>query len=290
MIDLHTHTTYSDGTDSVKELLKNANDINLEVISITDHDTCNSYFEMDGFDVEEYYNGKIIVGCEFTASFGDRLIEVLGYGFDYKKITKYLENNFSKEKQREISFICFKRFIDKIEKYGLVYNLDKNNYTSLINMYFELIKYPENREIIKEDIWEWFSDFYRKGLTNKNSVLFLNKAEFIPSVNEVVNVIHDAGGIAFLAHPYQYKYDDTEEFLEKIYNETILDGIECFYTTFSSKQIEYLVNFAKQRDLLISGGSDYHALNKKNHDLGTGRGNLIINKNIIDNWNINFYK
>jgi len=290
MIDLHTHTTYSDGTDSVKELLEKANNLDIDVLSITDHDTCNSYLEMEDLDVEKYYKGKIIVGCEFSASFGDRLIEILGYGFDYNKIAKYLEDNFSIEKQKEISLITFNRFIEKVNKLGLIYKIDKNTYVSPVKRYYELIKYPENKEIINEDIWDSFSDFYRKGLTNRNSVLFLNKAELIPSVNEIINIIHESGGIAFLAHPYQYKYDDTKEFLDKIYNETNLDGIECYYTTFSKKQTDYLVNFATQRNLLVSGGSDYHALNKKNHDLGIGRGNLNIDKNILNNWNINFYK
>ena len=89
MIDLHMHTTYSDGTDTVKELLEKAEFLGLEVISITDHNTCKAYFEMEKFNVKEIYHGNIIVGCEFTTSFDNRLIEVLGYGFDYKGVNKY---------------------------------------------------------------------------------------------------------------------------------------------------------------------------------------------------------
>ena len=86
MIDLHMHTSYSDGTDSVKEILKNAKQINLEIISITDHNTCNAYQEMEELNVSKFYNGNIIVGCEFTTSYNNRLIEVLGYGFDYIEV------------------------------------------------------------------------------------------------------------------------------------------------------------------------------------------------------------
>ena len=89
MIDLHMHTTYSDGTDTVKELLEKAESLGLEVISITDHNTCKAYYEMENFNVKEMYKGDILVGCEFTTSFDNRLIEVLGYGFDYKNINKY---------------------------------------------------------------------------------------------------------------------------------------------------------------------------------------------------------
>ena len=95
MIDLHMHTTYSDGTDTVKELLEKAEFLGLEVISITDHNTCKAYFEMEKFNVKEIYHGNIIVGCEFTTNFDNRLVEVLGYGFDYKKVNKYLIEKYN---------------------------------------------------------------------------------------------------------------------------------------------------------------------------------------------------
>ena len=91
MIDLHMHTKYSDGTDTLKELLKKANDLNLEVISITDHNICTAYDELTKFNVKEYFKGNIIIGCEFTTSYKNNLIEILGYGIDYKKINNYME-------------------------------------------------------------------------------------------------------------------------------------------------------------------------------------------------------
>ena len=100
---------------------------------------------------------------------------------------------------------------------------------------------------------------------------------------------HDAGGLVFLAHPYQYKFNDTEEFLNKIYNGNNFDGVECLYTNFSKEQSQYLLGFAQERNLLISGGSDYHGENKRRHDLGRGKGNLDISKDIISNWNVEFF-
>lgn len=296
MIDLHMHTKYSDGTDSVKEILKNVNKIKLETISITDHNTCNAYQEMKEFNVSEFYNGKIIAGCEFTTSFDNRLIEVLGYGFNYIKVNEYLKNYYTKELINERTNILYNRLLDKIKQLGLMFNLGDVREKKFDNEFFErgiyeeLAKHPENKEYLKEDIWNSFSDFFRKGLTNPNSKLFINHAEFKPSLKEIINLVHGEGGIIFLAHPYQYKFSDTEEFLEKIYNENNFDGIECFYTTFTKKQSDYLLDFANQRNLLISGGSDYHGLNKQQHDLGIGRGNLNISNDIISKWNIDFYK
>lgn len=64
MIDLHIHTTYSDGADSLIEVLKKAENNNLDYISITDHDNCNAYKELEFLDVKKYYTGKIIPGIE----------------------------------------------------------------------------------------------------------------------------------------------------------------------------------------------------------------------------------
>ncbi len=296
MIDLHMHTIFSDGTDSVEEILKKAKKANLEIISITDHNTCKAYEEMKSFNVSDFYNGNIIVGCEFTTSYDNRLIEVLGYGFDYKKVNEYLDVFYDKDLVSKRTNILYNRLIDKLDKLGLVFNLSNlrekkfNNEFFERRIYDELIKYPKNKKLLQEDVWNSFSDFFRKGLTNPKSKLFINHVEFKPSLNEIINLIHKAGGIVFLAHPYQYKFNDTEEFLDKIYNENSFDGIECFYTTFTKEQINYLIEFAYKRDLLISGGSDYHGLNKQQHDLGIGRGNLDIIKNIVSNWNIMYFK
>lgn len=296
MIDLHMHTNYSDGTDSLKEILSNANKNNLEMISITDHNTCNAYKEMETLKLTDFFNGKIIIGCEFTISFDNRLIEVLGYGFDYYKVNEYLNRYYTAELTNQRTTILYNRLIKKISSLGLICNLGNIREKKFDNEFFErgiyeeLIKHSENVTILQEDIWESFSDFFRKGLTNSNSKLFINHAEFKPTLEDIINLVHEASGIIFLAHPYLYKFNDTEEFLDKIYIENNLDGIECFYTTFSNKQSEYLVNFAKKRNLLISGGSDYHGTNKKQHELGVGRGNLDISRNIISDWNIKYFK
>lgn len=296
MIDLHMHTKYSDGTDSVKEILRNATKANLDIISITDHNSCNAYEEMEKFNISEFYDGDIIVGCEFTTSFNNKLIEVLGYGFDYKKVNEYLKKYYTSELINERTTILYNRLIEKIKNIGLIFNLEDVREKKFDSEFFErgvyeeLIKYPENQQSLQEDIWNSFTDFFRKGLTNPNSKLFLNHAQFKPSLNEIIDLIHENGGIAFLAHPYQYKFEDTDKTLNEMYDKNNLDGVECYHTTFSKEQSQHLLEFAKKRNLLISGGSDYHGLNKKKHDLGIGKGNLNISNNIISDWNISYYK
>lgn len=295
MIDLHIHTKYSDGTDSVKEILFNANKLKLKTISITDHNSCDAYEEMEMIDTLKLYDGNIIVGCEFTTSFDNRLIEVLGYGFDYKVIKKYLDKkyneNFEKNKRirlgkKLISILVSNGF--KININNCIQNYKSYNCYSIKKTYDEIVKYDENiskdREILSS-----YDVFLRKGIYNIKSKYYLNYTCYYPSLDEIIELVHNSGGLVFLAHPFQYKFDDIDKFLNKIYDEKKLDGIECFYTTFTDQQSNYLLDFAQKRNLLISGGSDYHGRNKEQHNLGIGSGTLNISNNIIANWDIEYY-
>lgn len=293
MIDLHMHTTYSDGTDSLEELLKKVNDVNLEIISITDHNSCRAYDEMQSINVSDIYKGEIIAGTEITTTFDNRVIEVLAYGFDYKKLGYHLNCFYDPNLVLERTQILYERLIKKLDELGFEYDISYK--TKVVEnelfermIYNELRKYPKNMNILNEDIFASFSHFFRKGLTNPNSKLYLGYPEFKMPLQNVIELVHETGGKVFLAHPYQYRFNDTEEFLERLYDEYELDGIECYYTTFSKKQTEYLLSFAKRRNLLVSGGSDYHGTNKKLHELGIGNGSLKINKDIIDNWQIKY--
>lgn len=296
MIDLHTHTVYSDGTDSFKKLLRNAEKLNLEVLSITDHNTCAAYYELSKIDVDKFYSGKIIIGCEFTTSFKGRIIEVLGYGFDIKLVNSFLAGYYSPDKVESFANKIYISVLDRLDELNLQYSKEKFRKkkfkTEFVErtIFEELIKHDENFKIIGGGVLSSFSNFWRKGLTNPESKLYIDYASAKPKLEDICNVVHEAKGKLFLAHPYGYKFDDTENFIEDIYDSIDFDGIECFYTSFSKDQSQYLVNFAKKRNLLICGGSDYHGKNKKNFHLGMGIRDLNINKNILDNWNIEYYK
>lgn len=295
MIDLHIHTKHSDGTDSVKEILYNANKLRLKTISITDHDSCAAYEEMNCIDISQLYDGNIIVGCEFTTSFDNRLIEVLGYGFDFNIVKNYLNEKYNENYQKYKRIKLGEELINILRNNEFKFDISNctSNYKSykcysIKKIYDEIVKYDEN--IIRDnEIFSSYDIFLRKGIYNSKSKYYLNVDYYYPKISEIIELIHNTGGIVFLAHPFQYKFDDLEEFLNKIYSENNLDGVECFYTTFSKEQSQYLLNFAKERNLLISGGSDYHGLNKEQHDLGTGKGTLNIPNSIISNWNIKYY-
>ena len=91
MVDLHIHTTYSDGTCSVKEILKQAESLKLDYISITDHDKCLAYEELKNIDIKKYYSGKIIKGIEIKCFYKGSTREVLGYDYDYEKMNLFFD-------------------------------------------------------------------------------------------------------------------------------------------------------------------------------------------------------
>ena len=287
MIDLHMHTIYSDGDKTAEEVLKMCENKKLEYISITDHDTCKQYNDV-ALKNNNIFNGKIIIGSELHAVFQKKNIEILAYNINPNIISKWCEKYYSEEKLREQQDICRQRLFDICNKHGLVYDESKIRKPKKVSeyvvrpIYEEVMKHKENHKILGE-FTESFGIFFRKGLANPESSYFMNHIEFRPPYKEVIDIIHKAGGKAFLAHPFEYKFKDTIEFINDLRKEKELDGIECFHSSANQEQRNILVEYAKNNNLYISGGSDYHGSPKPDIEIGVGRGDLNIPKEIL-NW------
>ena len=289
MIDLHIHTTYSDGDKTVVEILKMCEEKKLEYISLTDHDTCKQYNDKALKD-NNIFSGKIIKGTELHAVFQKKNIEILAYDIDTDVINNWCEKYYSEDKLKEQQKILFKRLLDIADKHGIIYNIDKiqkpKNAFEYVEplIYNEFLEHKENYHILGE-FAESFNIFFRKGLANPKSSYFMNHIEFRPQYKEVIDIIHKAGGKAFLAHPFEYKIEDTITLIEKLRKDTNLDGIECFHPSSEEKsKRDILITYAKENNLFISGGSDYHGKIKPNIDIGIGKGNLNISSDIIKQW------
>ena len=287
MIDLHMHTIYSDGDKTVEEVLKMCENKKLEYISITDHDTCKQYNDV-ALKNNNIFNGKIIIGSELHAVFQKKNIEILAYNINPNIINEWCEKYYSEEKLREQQDICRQRLFDICNKHGLVYDESKIRKPKKVSeyverpIYEEVMKHKENHKILGE-FTESFGIFFRKGLANPESSYFMNHIEFRPPYKEVIDIIHKAGGKAFLAHPFEYKFKDTIGFINDLRKEKELDGIECFHPSANQEQRNILVDYAKRNNLYISGGSDYHGSPKPDIEIGIGRGDLSISKEIL-NW------
>lgn len=288
MIDIHMHTIYSDGDKTVEEVLKMCEAKKLEYISITDHDTCKQY--QDEAFQKNLFSGKIIKGSELHAVFQKRNIEILAYHVDTDVIDNWCQKYYSEEKLKEQQMICYQRLLDICDKHGLVYDESKIRKPKTASEYVERAIYEEvmthkENHLVLGEFAQSFGIFFRKGLANPESSYFMNHVEFRPSYKEVIDIIHKAGGKAFLAHPFEYRIPDTMKFIEDLRREAELDGIECFHpSSADDDKKDILVAYAKENHLYISGGSDYHGTPKPDIEIGVGKGNLNISKEIIEEW------
>ena len=287
MIDIHSHTTYSDGSFSVQELLKEAERIKLKLLSITDHNTIKAYDELKNPKVRNLFSGDIISGVEITTTYKGETVEVLGYGFDLDIMQKFLNSNvlsFEEKQLKEYELIT-----KQYKKIGVTFDENNINYNPKIEssrfaFANEIKKYKENYKfLLDEKSLTTASAFTRNEVYNPKSPLYVNQKALFPSLEKTIDIIHQSGGVAFLAHTFAYSPNIANE-LENILNNYSFDGLECFYTTFTNEQTEYLVKICKERNLLMSGGSDFHGARKNNHNLGTGDGSLRIENKIVENW------
>ena len=286
MIDLHTHTCVSDGTDTPQEILTNAETAKLEILSITDHDTTEGYKNIK--ELRKLFSGIIIPGVELKAFYDGIPVEVLGYGIDPSKINVNRDNVF------EMQIDCLNEFKERGRKLGLKFDenievskTDSRRKYASFTFADELLKHKENESIILS-IGPMFTqtEFYRIHASNKKSIFYYDESKFGISIEEAIDMVHNAGGLAFLAHPLLYPYDkDKFEAVEEIIKKYDLDGIEVEYPLFSEQDRNKLKELAKKYNKYTSGGTDYHAKNKPNIELGTGiNNNMNLDKTLIEDW------
>ena len=286
MIDLHIHTTSSDGSDEPKDILIKAQRLGLKYISITDHNSIGAYKKLRDINVHNYFEGKIIPGCEFSVVHNGKPLEVLGYGIDLEAIDSTGIVSDEKFLERENTYL--KKLMEVCKNLNIKYsdNLSINTGKYFANqiMHADLRKYPENQKHFTKNVWESLNAFYRTCANNEDSPFFLDQTKNYPTVPEAATLIKKAGGKAFLAHLYGYFADDHEEFLNSIVSLNALDGIECYHSLHTIDKTKYLLNYCNEHNLYASGGSDYHGKLKPNVKIGESIPGSKISYEILEPW------
>ena len=264
IIDLHVHSTNSDGAYTVQELLEMAEKKNINTISFCDHNVVGAYEELKNMDIKKYYSGNIITGIEFDFVFEKKNFHMLGYKFDADKLknSKYIDRSTKediiKEEEKNLEF-----FKDVCKKLGIKLSPDlkiskpSDRANDLIKSDMQI--HEENKEIIDTILGkDRKKSFWLGHVTNPESPFYIDYTKGLPTAVEIANEIHEAGGIVVLPHVFEYKSIDNKYFLDEMYKLNILDGIECVHSKHNKEQTDFLVDFCKQHDLLMSGGSDFH--------------------------------
>jgi len=246
-IDLHIHSTYSDGTMTPKDLVDLAKKKGLRAISLTDHDTVDGVTEAistcnrDGFEV--------IPGIEIGAKYSGTTIHILGYLFDTDNSVlrnALLKLQDARNERNGHILLRFKKLGINISESEL-HNISPTGQTGRPHIARMLLK----KGVVKT-IDEAFVRFLRKGAE-------IYVPRFLYTAEEVFSLLRQAGGIGVLAHPLQIQHSNIN-LAAAIEQLTVLgmDGIETYYPTHTKKTRNVLIKLAETCNLVLTGGSDYH--------------------------------
>lgn len=255
--DLHTHTTYSDGTYNVEELLKRAKYIGLKGIAITDHDTMEGVSE--GKEIAQKLGLKFIPGIEFSCSYQGYEIHILGYFLNDKSkklIAKLTELKIARKERNE-------KIITKLNSLGLKITMEEveKEATGTIISRAHICNVMINKGFVYSK-----SEAFKQYL-GRNGIVYVEKGNSDPI--EIIKLIRECGGISALAHPSLIC--DSRERTEKILDvllEAGLDGIEVEYSSYTPKEAKYYRKLAVEKGLIKVGGSDFHGSNRVGVDVG----------------------
>ncbi len=268
-IDLHTHSNCSDGTLSPKELVELANKKHLCAFALTDHDT------IDGIEAAQLaasiYNIEVIPGIELSTAYKNKDIHILGLGIDITNIY-FLD---SLKKFQEAREWRDRQMIEKLRTAGIDITYEemvaKFPNSVFTRAHFARFIYEAGHVT---DMWDAFPKYI-----GDDAPCFVPREKVTPY--QAIDLIHEGGGYAILAHPLLYKLKNQElEQLIASLKKSGLDGLEVPYSMNRYGDEAYLRQLAKKHNLKISGGSDFHGSNKPNIQLGSGRGNLNISYDV----------
>ncbi|MDO5559065.1 MAG: PHP domain-containing protein [Oscillospiraceae bacterium] len=247
-IDLHCHTTLSDGSLGIEDVIIQAKRTSIDFLSITDHDTLASFSRASVLG--ERYGVKIIQGVEMSAWDKERSQKVHILCYAPKKPDR-LEGLCLK--CCEIRKSCSKEMIEKVmQKYPITAENVLKHCTGSKSIFKQHIM----RALID---YGYALEFYGKlndELFNMENGTCLVEREY-PDVRFVLDLIHSARGVAVMAHPMLY---NNTELLEKLAQEGKIDGVEVNHYTADEEDRAKLMQIAEKYNLIVTGGSDFHGL------------------------------
>lgn len=246
--DLHCHTTMSDGSLGIEDVILQAKRMNIDFLSITDHDTLSSFSRAK--ILGERYGVKMIQGVEMSAWDKERNRKVHIICYAPKKPDR-LEGLCLKS--CEIRKSCSKEMIEKVmQLYPITPESVLKHCTGSKSIYKSHIM----RALIEYGYALEFYGELDKKLFSVDSGICLVEREY-PDVRFVLELIHSARGVAVMAHPALY---DSMELLAELAEEKKLDGVEVYHYSADDNQKKEMLDIAEKCGLIVTGGSDFHGL------------------------------
>ena len=271
-IDLHVHSTCSDGTFTPAGLVSYAVQKGLAAIALTDHDTVEGLEEASAAAVGTGL--ELVPGIEFSTEYKERDIHILGLDIQPK------QTDFAKH---------LKAFQDSRDARNEEMTLRLQNLEHIPITMEALRSAYGDAVLTRANFGRWlFEHGYVRSIREAFSRYIGDDCPcFVPrkrtDPRQAIALIRNAGGIPILAHPLLYHLTDTElEELVRYLKEAGLQGIEAIYSSNTGLDESSIRRLARKMNLKISGGSDFHGKNKPLLDLGSGKGNLKIPYEVLE--------
>lgn len=251
--DLHIHTCYSDSTDSPEDVVRQAHELGLAAVGITDHDTVDGV--APAIQAAGALNVEVIAGVELSSDYHEKDIHILGYLFDLKDSPLVCK---LKEMQ-QVRVERMKKMLEKLRELGVkevtfeeVSELTASDSVGRLH----LAKILVAKKIVPS-IEAAFERYLAEG-----AAAYFPKYKQTPF--EAVRLIRDSGGLAVLAHPMLTQRDELIPALVQ----AGLDGVEAYYPNCSSEVRNFYLGIAAKHKLLATGGSDAHGRGKTSTYIG----------------------
>lgn len=271
-IDLHVHSTASDGTYTPSELIGMAKQLNLSAIALTDHDTIDGIEE--AVAKASSSSVTLIPGIELSCGYGSREIHMLGLNIDYTN-QHFIQHI---EYMRQTRYTRNLEIIEKFHDIGIDISYEEMNTmfedTVITRTHFAAYLYRKGHVTSVKDAFDRYLNDY--------GCCYVPR--FLIPAHETIQIIHEASGFAVLAHPVRYHMgaDETSKMVSAL-SRSGLDGIEALYSTYTNSDEIFMRRLAKENHLFITGGSDFHGDNKPRIQLGSGMGRLKVPAELLKN-------
>lgn len=271
-IDLHIHSTYSDGKLTPKEIINEATKNNVKTIAIADHDTIEAYTK-DLFEYAKNNNIKLIPAVEISTKASKVGIHILGYNIDINN--ELLKDKLKKLRNARHDYLY--KVANKLKELGYTINieeLDKIDSVTKAHIAEQIVKNKNNEKLLQKV----FDHIPTKGefietIMNENCPAYVKKESITPK--EASTLIREANGKVILAHPVAYTYEDdlSDEEIINIIKDINADGIESKYIYIDRNHniindINKWDTIARELNLFTTIGSDFHNYDKYHPPIG----------------------
>ena len=279
MIDLHVHSTHSDGTFRPSELVDYAIKKGLKAFALTDHDTTDGLKEATEYAARlrnsdpELAVPEIIPGIELSTDLSGTEVHIVGLFINPEKeiFRKYLKEFVHSRELRN------QKMCQKLADLGIdiTYEALLERFPDCILTRAHFASYMREHGYVSSN-----KEAFERYLGNRKPA-YVPREKITPK--QAVELVLSAEGLPILAHPILYHMSDARlDALTADLKAAGLVGIEAIYSTYAPAEERQIRKLAAAHDLLISGGSDFHGTNKPGLDMGTGYGKLFIPDEVLD--------